>query len=248
MKENPVIDYDHAANIHGSEGPRKAFSRLVPGLLPSSVLDVGCGTGTWLRAAFDAGIRDVLGIDGVAISSDRLLIPPECFMVRDLTKSINLGRRFDLAICLEVGEHIDFRHARTLIQTLAAHSDCIVFSAAAPGQAGQHHVNCEPPSAWQERFNELGFVCDDEVRWRLWDETSLEPWYRQNMFVARKSPARASNEPRIKTVIHPDMLRCFQWKAVKAIEGGSMPAKWYLNAPARAFAAKARRKVLRFRK
>jgi SAM-dependent methyltransferase len=244
MPSHLSIDYDHSANIHGEEGPREVFPCLVPGLSPSSVLDVGCGTGTWLRAALDAGVKDVFGIEGVEIPPERLLVPPEFLTFRDLTRPIDLGRRFDLAICLEVAEHIDAEHADTLIQTLVRHSDCIVFSAAAPGQLGQHHVNCEPPGAWQRRFNELEFFCDDEVRWRMWEETRLEPWYRQNMFIARKSSSRASREPRIKTVIHPDMIRYMQPGSLMGdIEGGSMPAAWYVRASAKSFAAKARRKV-----
>jgi SAM-dependent methyltransferase len=245
MRENAAIDYDHTLNIHDDEGPRYVFSSLVPGTLPSSVLDVGCGTGSWSRAALDAGVPDVVGIDGIEPSPAHLRIPQSCFMVRDLTKPVDLGRRFDLAICLEVAEHLELEHAETLIQTLARHSDCIVFSAAAPGQPGQHHVNCEPPSAWQKRFNDLGFFCDDEVRWRLWDETRLEPWYRQNMFIARNSPSRASHEPRIKTVIHPEMVRSIQRSAaIKNIESGSMSAEWYLRVSAKSIAAKARRRVM----
>jgi SAM-dependent methyltransferase len=249
MQTDLAVDYDQSSNIHGQEGPRIVFPSLVPGLMHPSVLDVGCGTGTWLRAALDSGASVVLGIDGVAIASDRLLIPPSCFLVRDLTKPIDLGRRFDLAICLEVGEHLALEHAETLVRTLAGHSDCIVFSAAAPGQLGQHHVNCEPPSAWQRRFNDLGFSCDDEVRWRLWEETRLEPWYRQNMFIARKAPSQAAREPRIKTVIHPDMLPYVQRKAARQrIEDGALPAKWHLSVSAKSFAAKAQRKILNFRK
>jgi SAM-dependent methyltransferase len=245
MPKNGGVDYDHSANIHGQEGPRQVFSSLIPGWAPSSLLDVGCGTGTWLRAALDTGVKDVVGIDGVEIASNSLLVPEKCFLVRDLTKPIDLGRRFDLAVCLEVAEHLEVEHAETLIQTLVRHSDCVVFSAAAPGQPGQHHVNCEPPSAWQGRFNDLGFCCDDEVRWRLWDETCLEPWYRQNMFIARRSPSRASREPRIKTVIHPEMLGYMQATAtVRKIEGGSMPAEWYLKVSAKSLVAKAKRKVL----
>jgi SAM-dependent methyltransferase len=244
MRAEARIDYDHALNTHGQEGPRRVFSSLVPGLAVSSVLDVGCGTGTWLRAALDVGMSDVVGIDGVDIGPDRLLFPQERFLVRDLTQPIDLGRRFDLAICLEVAEHLDRRYAETLIQTLVTHSDCIVFSAAAPGQPGQHHVNCEPPSAWQRRFNDLGFSCDDEIRWRLWDETLLDPWYRQNVFIARKSPSLASREPRLKTVIHPDMLPIMQRSAaMKDIEGGSMPARWYLNVSAKSLAVKVRRRA-----
>jgi len=236
------VDYNYTLNTHALEGPRKAFSSLLPGSLPSSVLDVGCCTGTWLRAALDAGVAQVVGIDGVDIPEDQLLIPRECFLLRDLTTAVDLGRRFDLVICLEVAEHLDVKHADTLIHTLTLHSDCIVFSAAAPNQPGQHHVNCEPPSTWQKRFNKLGFACDDEVRWRLWNEACLEPWYRQNIFIARNDPQRASKEPRINTVIHPDLFgQLVPDPAVARIESGRMPTKWYLELLGKALNSKVRR-------
>jgi SAM-dependent methyltransferase len=240
-----TINYEHKSNMHGLNGPKEAFANLIPGYLPTSVLDVGCGTGTWLRAALDAGVNDVVGIDGVQIAPDRLLIPRERFLVRDLTQPVDLGRKFDLAICLEVAEHLDPAHADTLIRTLALHSDCIVFSAAAPGQAGQHHVNCQPPSAWQHRFNNLGFTCDDAVRWRLWEQAELEPWYKQNMFIARKEREGYTVETDLKMVIHPEMLAYFSWKPVLSnIENGSMPVAWYLWTPAKAIAAKVSRKLV----
>jgi 2-polyprenyl-3-methyl-5-hydroxy-6-metoxy-1,4-benzoquinol methylase len=116
-----AIDYDHALNTHSLDGPQHVFANLFPGALPSSVLDVGCGIGTWLRAALDAGVPDVLGIDGINIPSDKLLIPAASFTVRDLTKPIDLGRRFDLVICLEVAEHLEFEQAEVLIRTLNLH-------------------------------------------------------------------------------------------------------------------------------
>lgn len=238
------INYKHSSNTHSVEGPRSVFTQVLQGHLPSSVLDIGCGTGTWVRAALDAGVSDVIGVDGVQIPPEQLLFPHERFLVRDLTAPLDLGRRFDAAICLEVGEHLERAYANTLVRTLTTHSDCVVFSAAAPGQNGQHHVNCEAIGEWQKRFNDAGFVCDDEVRWRLWDVAALEPWYRQNMFVARKCPEQASREPRLKSVIHPAMLRYFTVPVVSDIEHGSMSAKWYFHATTRAFAAKVRRKYL----
>ena len=244
-----AIEYDHALNMHSLEGPREVFTRLVPGYVPTSILDVGCGTGTWLRAALDTGVEEAVGIDGVDIPPEKLLIPRDCFLVRDFTRSVDLGRRFDVALCLEVAEHIDREYAATLVRTLTRHSDLIVFSAAVPGQDGQHHVNCEPPCEWQRRFNDEGYVCDDEIRWRLWLEEKLEPWYRQNIFIARRNEALAAKEPRIKMVIHPDMLPHFlPAVTIRKIEHGSMPANWYLQTPAKALAVKAMRKCFGYRR
>ena len=240
------IDYDHALNLHTLDGARAAFSKLPGGVLPASVLDVGCGTGTWLRAALDQGVTDAFGIDGVPIPAKQLLIPADMFRCLDLTRPVELGRKFDLVLCLEVAEHLDQAHADALLGTLTRHADCVLFSAACPGQPGQHHVNCQWPQWWQQRFNSLGYACDDEIRCKLWDEAAVEPWYRQNIFTARKDLRRASREPRLKAVIHPDMLRLFaEASFLTAIENGSMSVPWYLQIPFRALATKVSRRVNR---
>lgn len=242
------IAYEHSRNLHTVEGPRTAFHELVHESLPSSLLDVGCGTGTWLLAAMEAGIGDVFGIDGVDIPADQMLIPFEHFQCRDLRQPVDLGRRFEMAICLEVAEHLDQQYADTLLDTLTHHADRIYFSAACPGQPGQNHINCQWPSWWQERFNARGYQCDDRVRWRLWDECRLEPWYRQNMFLASKDQGNAGCEPRLKQVVHPEMLpylcgpACKQ--TVRQVEQGSMPLSWYFGTPLKAVGAKARRRIL----
>src|SRR6516164_4352224 len=82
---------------------------VVTGLLlelmhPASVVDVGCGTGAWLAASQKRGVADVLGVDGDWVKPEKLLISPNQFLTYDLTKPLQLNRRFDLAISLEVGE------------------------------------------------------------------------------------------------------------------------------------------------
>ena len=241
-----TIDYIHSQNLHTREGARAAFAALFEGIPPpASVLDVGCGAGTWLRAALDSGLSDILGIDGVQIPAHELLIPASAFRCLDLTRRIKLDRKFDLVLCLEVGEHLEQSDADTLLDTLTRHSDHIVFSAACPGQPGQHHVNCQWPQWWQERFNARGYVCDDAIRSSLWEESNLEPWYRQNIFSARKDPERASlQEPRLKRMIHPDMLpRLTEIDLFKRIERGGMPMSWYLGIPFRALTAKVSRRM-----
>jgi SAM-dependent methyltransferase len=171
-----------------------------------SLLDVGCGRGFWIAAARDLGMTDVLGIDGVAIPPDQLLFPARLFMHSDLERPLDLGRRFDIALCLEVAEHLDPSAGRTLVQSLATHSDVILFSAAIPGQPGQHHIHCRWPEYWQELFNAEGYRCDDWIRWVLWRDDAVEPWYRQNIFMAYRDEQGARGESRILAVVHPEML------------------------------------------
>ena len=241
------IIYNHSQNLHTLVGPQAAMEHFFADNKPSSLLDVGCGNGTWLKAATDFGISDVLGVDGVNLPTDKLHISPEKIRHQDLTKSWDLGKKFDVAICLEVAEHLDGEHAPKLVESLVRHSDKIYFSAACPGQEGQHHVNCQWPTYWQELFNERGFVCEDSLRWQIWNIPAIEPWYRQNIFIARRDTASAGREPRINAVLHPEMTapvlpeKKQLEKYLKLIENGHLSLTWYLKTPGVAFFKKLKR-------
>lgn len=158
------IKYNHEFNVHSLEGAIRAFEYLALGRQINSLLDVGAGTGNWLFAAGRLGIKDILGLDGVPPNHRQVWVAPELIQCVDLRTPFRLGRRFDAALCLEVAEHLPPECARPLIETLCIHSNLIFFSAAAPGQHGDHHVNCRWPTYWQELFNTFGYVCRDEVR------------------------------------------------------------------------------------
>jgi hypothetical protein len=228
------IDYDHARNPHTLQGAKTAFSRIFSGSgMPRSLLDVGCGGGTWMRAASDLGVSEVSGLDGIILSDDALYVPSHTVAQYDLSRPFRLGRRFDVVLCLEVAEHLPEASVPDFISSISEHADTILFSAACPGQPGQHHINCQWPSYWQNRFNEKGFRCDDSVRWEIWEDARIEPWYRQNMFWARRDPAVAGREERIKSVIHPDLLNMMSRPAVeeemRRLEQGSQKIIWYLG-------------------
>lgn len=248
------IDYDHSLNLHTAEGPSAALRALFATARPASLIDVGCGTGTWLRAASELGITDYVGIDGVRLRNDQLLFPYERFVYQDLTAPWKIGRRFAAALCLEVAEHLDAVHAPSLIDSLVAHADTIYFSAACPGQLGQHHVNCQWPSFWQQLFNDRGYMCSDDARWLIWNDRTIEPWYRQNLFVAsRATDNSAGQERRIPAVIHPDLLSSLsacnehtqRGETLSAITAGSEPLSWYATIAFRGIAGKTRRAIRR---
>jgi SAM-dependent methyltransferase len=248
-----TINYDHAANRHTVVGAAKALKVLLEEHRPCSILDVGCGIGTWLRAALNEGIDDVLGVDGVDLAPSRFLIPISQFFRHDLTQPLDVRRRFDLAICLEVAEHLPAAVAGTLIQSLTKHSNTILFSAACPGQLGQHHINCQWPEYWQNLFNDFGYACDDGFRWRIWETVEIEPWYRQNSFIAKRDSTLAGTEPRIMPVVHPDILSGKHFNlqretktCISEIESEARSVSWYrsLLLKAIAIAATYRRKFL----
>ena len=221
------IAYDYRRNVHTAGSARVALAMLLADQLPNSLLDVGCGPGLWTRAALAMGIEDTVAMDGVTPPNGELGFPPGHFREVDLAKSWNLERRFDVALCLEVAEHLPEESAPALVASLTRHADWVIFSAACPGQLGQHHVNCRWPAYWQGLFNERGFICDDSARWILWQVDEIEPWYRQNVFFARRSP-EAGSETRIPAVIHPAMLPLVSAVDADVVPHGGMPAAWYL--------------------
>jgi SAM-dependent methyltransferase len=164
---------------------------LVEWLRPRSVVDVGCGVGEWLAAFARLGVEDVVGVDGDHVDRARLAIPAERFVARDLARPFALDRSFDVALCLEVGEHLPETSAEGLIASLAALAPVVVFSAAVPHQGGTGHVTERWPAWWAERFRARGYEWTDPIRPRAWNDARVEPWYAQNAIVYRRPGAAA---------------------------------------------------------
>jgi 2-polyprenyl-3-methyl-5-hydroxy-6-metoxy-1,4-benzoquinol methylase len=130
---------------------------------PRSLIDIGCGQGTWSKTAMDLGIEDQIGVDG-AWAQPVLSIPRDKFRPCDLAAPFDLGRHFDLAISMEVGEHTTPARADAFVGNIVRHADAVVFSAAAPYQGGVHHVNEQWPAYWAAKFAARDFRCFDFLR------------------------------------------------------------------------------------
>ncbi len=183
----PISPYDnnfYDENADGSLRSARAIAPLVIALTdPRSVVDFGCGIGTWLQAVIECGVDDYLGLDGDHVDRSQLRIPTERFRPMDLTCPDRLGRMFDLAVCLEVAEHLPATAAPNLVRALTEAAPVVLFSAAVPGQMGTNHVNEQWPWYWEELFARQGFVRLDPVRHRVWRNPEVEWWYRQNTVV-----------------------------------------------------------------
>lgn len=166
------------------EGVIRSAKVMVPvvlQLIPAcNVVDIGCGQGDWLAAFLNCGVADVLGIDGDHIDASALSIPPEQFRAADLSKPIFLGRKFDLAVSLEVAEHLPAYSAADFIESLTRLAPAVLFSGAIPYQGGVNHVNERWPEYWAALFEGKGYVPVDAIRRRVWQDESVEWWYAQN--------------------------------------------------------------------
>ena len=152
-------------------------------LQPKSVVDVGCGTGEFLLVFRQHGVQDTLGVDGGWINREKLVIPPAQFHAADLEKPIKIDRVFDLAVCLEVAEHLAPEVATTFVEALTSFAPVVLFSAAIPFQEGRHHVNEQWPEYWATLFSRKGFVPIDCFRRFIWNNEDVSFWYAQNMLL-----------------------------------------------------------------
>jgi SAM-dependent methyltransferase len=203
------------------QSARAVLSRVFPMLHPRRVLDVGCGVGTWLRAALDLGAEDVVGTDGDYVDTKSLLIEPANFLPADLAAQRlpdilgeAAGSRFDLIICMEVAEHRPFARASSLVAEMTALADVVLFSAAVPFQYGTSHVNEQWPEYWSILFRGQGWECFDPLRAELWNEPGVEWWYAQNALLFARSgsasamalPAESRAGHRGLSLVHPSNL------------------------------------------
>lgn len=174
------FDYIETGSVRSAEIVVPAVRTL---LAVGSVLDVGCGRGAWLSEWCRQGVADVAGVDGAYVARERLLIPTDRFRAHDLAQPIDLGRRFDLVQSLEVAEHLAEGAANVFVDNLVRHGSVILFSAAVPGQGGEHHVNEQPYRYWRDKFLARGYVLFDAVRPLLAGDRRIEPWYRYNLLL-----------------------------------------------------------------
>jgi SAM-dependent methyltransferase len=183
----------------GSERSAMQILPFVFDLLePKSVCDFGCGVGTWLSVAKRLGASDILGIDGPHVQSDQLRVDPGEFLAHDLETRLTIPRRFDLAISLEVMEHFEDRFADAVLDSLTEAAPFILFSAAVPGQGGDHHVNERWPSYWLRKFEMRDYRAFDCIRPTFWRDPQVKWWYAQNTFLL----ASAAWSHRLASVAH----------------------------------------------
>jgi len=149
-------------------------------LCPTSVVDAGCGTGAFLKEFEKRGVDTILGLDGPA--TEAVFRPDGSnFRAVDLTAPIALNQHFDLALCLEVAEHLPAESADCLVKTLTDFAPVVMFSAAHPAQGGLGHINERWPVYWQRRFSQHNYILLDILRGPLSDQPLVLDCYRWNI-------------------------------------------------------------------
>ena len=202
QSKHPALDgqslHEYNADFYGflTSFAVRSAEQIVPLLTAEltigSVADFGCGQGAWLSVWRKAGAA-VVGVDGPYVDRRHLMIEQSEFRAADLGSPIALGRRFDLVQSLEVAEHLPAERASAFIDTLTAHGPLVLFSAAIPGQGGEHHVNEQPLEYWRAKFRDRSYLAVDCIRPQVAGHQAIQNWYRNNIFsMCMKAARRAA--------------------------------------------------------
>ena len=158
---------------------------------PASVIDIGCGTGLLIQNLRDKGIAGVTGVEystaAIEIGRDRGL----AIIQHDLEKDDPLKETYDVAVSLEVAEHLPESVADRYIDQLCSLSDNIFFTAALPSHGGgTDHVNEQPHSYWIVKFNDRGYRYNDQLTQnyrKKWQDKGVLPCYYTNLMLFNKN-------------------------------------------------------------
>ncbi len=200
----------HGRTQHAARTVLEIVAEIMPKI--GSAVDVGCGVGTWLSVLAERGTAEIQGVDGHWVDEAQLVIPRGAFLKRDLGQPFTLARRYDLAISLEVAEHLPPERAASFVRLLTDLADVILFSAAIPLQGGRGHVNEQWPEFWVGLFQALRYEVFDVIRPRIWADTTIPSWYRQNTLllvrgtrVATLNGLQNHRLPGPLSIVHPEI-------------------------------------------
>ena len=173
------------------------------------VIDVGAGAGAWSHAAINAG-KKVVSVDGEWVKGIKKQCDTLCYFYQDLNNSLSLPFYGDLAICVEVAEHLHPERSASFVRELCLLAPAVLFGAALPRQGGSGHINCRPHSFWIALFAENNYVPLDPFRSKFWYDGRVGPWYAQNTFLFIDKRMKASfnsiPEPSLVNVYHPRVV------------------------------------------
>ncbi len=198
---------------HTIEYQTKTFQWYIDKFKPKSVVDFGCGIGTYLKTAFDNGIKELKGYD-IGGEFAKKYTPAEVqqfIEYKDCTKPISFSHSissqnpdflkkvkntsYDCIISFETAEHIDPEGTDVFINNIIAAAEriksTILFTAAPPGQEGCGHINMHPKEFWIDKFfnQSFGFIKPDEELTKeisqAWKEIGCPDYIHSNLIALK---------------------------------------------------------------
>ncbi len=145
-----------------------------------SVMDVGCGSGDYVRHLRKAGLQ-IWGVDGNPKTAE--------FCEGCETADILGDRRWvsDWVLCLEVGEHIPPKYETQFIQVITEGARTGIVLSWFPMEGhGIGHFNPKPNEYVKSQMAERGFKSDEEAQEKLRKAATLW-WFSLSLMVFRRN-------------------------------------------------------------
>ncbi|MES2403741.1 MAG: glycosyltransferase [Pseudomonadota bacterium] len=214
--ENTPKDPHDQAFFEQMRGCRDNYRKLADAIhavvgKQESCLDIGCGIGLQTARLKELGWEQTSGAEFSPFAIE-MMEPGVTVHEFDLTKKEGgCGFRGDwgCVICTETAEHIPEHHSLAIVDNVASLArDVIVWSAAAPGQEWEGHINLQYPDYWLTRFRAHGWVLDEgktaQLRGLMEMKQAQHYLGRQNFCVLVKSTERPLHFTIVSTVFNAE--------------------------------------------
>jgi SAM-dependent methyltransferase len=165
---------------------------------PSTLVDVGCGTGALLECLREEGVT-VKGLEyaEAALKScrkRRLVVLKFDVMTDPLPLEFTNA---DVVVSMEVGQQLVESSSDRYVDMLCEIAPVVIFSSGTPGQGDRKPINEQPHSYWIERFSQRGFRFDERLslHWREdWKNQGIARWFCNNVMIFSRDNLRMWSE------------------------------------------------------
>jgi cyclopropane fatty-acyl-phospholipid synthase-like methyltransferase len=154
---------------YAREYSMKTMDWYIDAYKPTSVVDFGCGIGSYLESCYNKGIKNIAGYD-IGGEYAQKYTPDFLYPFIeycDCTKPIKTQQKYECVISFETIEHIEPSGTNVFIENLVNATDFdkgrILFTGAPPEQEGCGHINCRDKQEWIEIFAEQDFTVDQHL-------------------------------------------------------------------------------------
>ncbi|NBB78371.1 MAG: methyltransferase domain-containing protein [Verrucomicrobia bacterium] len=175
-RESALKDAEHFADV------------IISGYSPERVIEFGCGTGRLLYPYHRRGIS-VKGLELSTFAKEISKLPDSRLESHDLTKPYSASETYDIALCIEVVEHLPPSASDIIVSSISDSAPVAIITSARPGQGGTHHVNEQPFEYWIEKFETKNMIYNEERAKYMREELELKDltWISDNIMIFENS-------------------------------------------------------------
>jgi 2-polyprenyl-3-methyl-5-hydroxy-6-metoxy-1,4-benzoquinol methylase len=152
---------------------------------PNSTADLGCGNGMYCAIFKAIGWPTVHGYEGTPNMINLGIY--DDIMPLNLIKRRVVGIKYDLVLCLEVGEHVPPQHEQAVLDNMVAFTTKdLIISWAVPGQySASGHVNCQPNDYIVKQLEDREMKFDEKMTLTLRKHSAFN-WFKKGVMAFQK--------------------------------------------------------------